>query len=439
MDQTLLTPDVLEILLKCLPSAEEAEIIRNHLANNPDDQEKLSDVEQFFSEMSSVPHAQVRVKGMVALVKGSQDLDFIREKVKVMKKVMQEVRESSDLKRVLRVVLAIGNALNAGSNRGGASGFRIDDLTRLKDTKTVDNSMTLLHFVAQKLVELEEHCELDLRVSLPSLNEACEVVLDDLRRMLNDYNSDLKDCSTSLQIIEKKPEPIRRTTAKQKAMDEHITSGISKDPRPITTKEKEMDPETLYNVTVTAFVDRQAAQAVDVAVLLDQVTHDFETFAKSLGEDPHTKPEQLFGVLKSFAADLLDAHNTNVARQSQTSGANRNIRVKRQAQQFNKMEREVRERKNSRGVAPDIVPKLRIGKNVEEKEPESPSKMISPGRVAKAARVTKPQTARHMFMKKTATLDDLNRAVLLSVQEHDVTTMDTAELIIAMTPRLAAS
>lgn len=441
MDQTVLTAETLEMLIKCLPTTEEYELIYNHVEDNPEDKDRLPDVENFFYEVGGVPHAHVRVQGLMALARGSTDLDYIREKVMVIKRVMQEVRDSSDLKRVLRVVLAIGNALNAGSNRGEASGFRIDDLTRLKDTKTVDNSMTLLHFVAQKLVELEEHCELDLRVSLPSLMEACEVVLDELKKTLNDFNASLQVCTESLAIVAKKPEPVRRTTAKQRAMDAHITSGIVKDPRPAAAKKE--DTDTVYSTVMTAFIERHSAMAVDVAVLLDQATRDFEAFAKSLGEDPHTKPEQLFGILKSFAADLLEAHNANLARNNQAD-AKKGLRVKRQAQQFNRMERDERERKNIRGKAPDIVPKLRIGKSQDPPPQSKPAASPSPrlgGLQVKpvGARVTKPQTARHTIAKRTATLDDLHQAVLQSVQEHDVTTMDTAELIIAMTPRLAAS
>lgn len=434
MDHTVLSGDTLEILLKCLPTTEEYELIYNHVTDNPEDQERLSDVERFFLELGAIPHANVRVQGLTALAKGSGDLDYICEKVRVMKRAMQEVRESGDLKRVLRVVLAIGNALNAGSNRGEASGFRIDDLTRLKDTKTVDNSMTLLHFVAQKLVELEDHCELDLRVSLPSLGPACEVSVDELKRLLTDFNASLKICTESLSIVAKKTEPVRRTTAKQRAMDQHISSGLNRDSRPAL--KPETDAIALYTTVMSSFIDKHAAQAVDVAVLLDQVTRDFETFAKSLGEDPRMKPEQLFGMLRTFSGDLLEAHHANQQRLNQAD-AKRGARVKRQAQHFNRLERDERERKNSqsRGTT-ELVPKLRLGKPQEtEGKPSASPRLAKPI----GTKVTKPQTARYAFVKRTATLEDLNKAVLHSVQTHDLSTMDTAELIIAMTPRLAAS
>ncbi len=49
------------------------------------------------------------------------------------------------------VVLAVGNALNAGTGRGEAYGFQIGSLEKLRDTKTSNANMTLIHFIAQKV------------------------------------------------------------------------------------------------------------------------------------------------------------------------------------------------------------------------------------------------------------------------------------------------
>ena len=45
-------------------------------------------------------------------------------------------------------MLFIGNILNAGHNKGQSFGFDIDFLPKLRDTKTADNSQTMLHFIA---------------------------------------------------------------------------------------------------------------------------------------------------------------------------------------------------------------------------------------------------------------------------------------------------
>jgi hypothetical protein len=42
-----------------------------------------------------------------------------------------------------------GNYMNADGRNGGAPGFRIASVAKLTDTKSADNQMTLLHFIAQ--------------------------------------------------------------------------------------------------------------------------------------------------------------------------------------------------------------------------------------------------------------------------------------------------
>lgn len=52
-----------------------------------------------------------------------------------------------------QVILAVGNYLNGTSKRGGAYGFRLPALLMLSNTKTSDNSSTLLHYVASFISE----------------------------------------------------------------------------------------------------------------------------------------------------------------------------------------------------------------------------------------------------------------------------------------------
>ena len=62
------------------------------------------------------------------------------------------IRKSEKFKLFLELVLFIGNYMNAGSRNAQSFGFDIDFLLKLRDTKTSDNSQTLLHFIAD-LVE----------------------------------------------------------------------------------------------------------------------------------------------------------------------------------------------------------------------------------------------------------------------------------------------
>ena len=70
---------------------------------------------------------------------------------------VKEVRTSPALKKVLQMTLALGNYLNGGTNKGAAWGFKLDTLSKLSGTKTVDNKSTLLHYIAGPLASAGWH------------------------------------------------------------------------------------------------------------------------------------------------------------------------------------------------------------------------------------------------------------------------------------------
>ncbi|CAI5955252.1 unnamed protein product [Closterium sp. NIES-65] len=49
----------------------------------------------------------------------------------------------------MQTILSLGNALNQGTARGSAVGFKLDSLLKLTDTKTRNNKMTLMHYLAK--------------------------------------------------------------------------------------------------------------------------------------------------------------------------------------------------------------------------------------------------------------------------------------------------
>ena len=55
------------------------------------------------------------------------------------------------------LVLFIGNYLNAGHNKGQSFGFDVDFLPKLRDSKSADNSQTMLHFMANMIENNSEY------------------------------------------------------------------------------------------------------------------------------------------------------------------------------------------------------------------------------------------------------------------------------------------
>ncbi|KAL9271003.1 Formin-like protein, partial [Drosera capensis] len=88
----------------------------------------------------------------------------------------EQIRNSVKLRRIMQTILSLGNALNHGTARGSAVGFRLDSLLKLTDTRARNNKMTLMHYLckvlAEKLPEL-----LDFPEDLPGLEASTKIQL----------------------------------------------------------------------------------------------------------------------------------------------------------------------------------------------------------------------------------------------------------------------
>lgn len=55
--------------------------------------------------------------------------------------------------------MLIGNYMNAGGRNQQSFGFDIDYLPKLRDSKSADNSKTMLHFIADLIENNSEYSE----------------------------------------------------------------------------------------------------------------------------------------------------------------------------------------------------------------------------------------------------------------------------------------
>ena len=76
-------------------------------------------------------------------------MDELLQQVDSLKAACEAVQGSAELQALMQIVLHIGNALNAGTARGNAAGFRPSALLKLADHKAADKKTTLLHYTVE--------------------------------------------------------------------------------------------------------------------------------------------------------------------------------------------------------------------------------------------------------------------------------------------------
>ncbi|KAI9632080.1 uncharacterized protein MKK02DRAFT_20897 [Dioszegia hungarica] len=150
-DEETLSVDDLAMLVRMLPSPEEAERLRTFDGGIT----KLAKPDSFLREISTIPRIKDRIEAMVFKQRFELHIAELVPDLAILRSAMMEVRESERFREVLALVLRLGNRLNGGTFRGNAMGFRMGDLLKMKETRTSQPKCpTLLHYLASTLLKV---------------------------------------------------------------------------------------------------------------------------------------------------------------------------------------------------------------------------------------------------------------------------------------------
>lgn len=105
----------------------------------------------------------------------------------------RQVARSRKLRKLLELVLALGNYVNRGNARGNAGGFRLASLNRLVDTKSsCSKGTTLLHYLVQ-ILESRFREVLEIEEDMPHVRTAARVSMADLQKEVANLKNGLQD------------------------------------------------------------------------------------------------------------------------------------------------------------------------------------------------------------------------------------------------------
>ncbi|XP_065848811.1 formin-like protein 17 [Euphorbia lathyris] len=96
-----------------------------------------------------VPRIESKLRVFSFKMQFLTQISDLRRSLNVVNCATEEIRSSEKLKRIMQTILSLGNALNQGTARGAAIGFRLDSLLKLTDTRARNNKMTLMHYLCK--------------------------------------------------------------------------------------------------------------------------------------------------------------------------------------------------------------------------------------------------------------------------------------------------
>lgn len=278
LDDSSVDGDQVDYLIKFCPTKEEMELLKGYTGSS----ENLGKCEQFFLEMMKVPRVESKLRILSFKIKFLTQVADLKNSLNTINAVAEEVRNSVKLKRVMQTILSLGNALNQGTARGSAVGFRLDSLLKLIDIRARNNKMTLMHYL-------------------------CKVLSGKLPEVL-DFVKDLAHL-----------EPASKIQLKELAEEmQAITKGLEKVEQELATSEKDgPGSETFYKKLKEFLADAQA-EGRSLALLYSSAGKSADSLAHYFGEDPVRCPfEQVVSTLLSFVKTFEKAHAENLKQAEQ--------------------------------------------------------------------------------------------------------------------------
>ncbi|XP_053102654.1 protein diaphanous homolog 1 [Hemicordylus capensis] len=180
VDEATLSESMLQNLIKLLPNPEQLKMI----AELKEEYKDLAEPEQFGVVISSVPCLRPRLSAILFKLQFPEQVEMIKPQIVSVTAACEEVRKSESFSSLLSIILMMGNYMNAGSMNAGAFGFNISFLGKLKDVKSGDQKLTLLHFLAD-ICEMQHPEVLTFPDELIHVEKACQVPALEIRKNLD--------------------------------------------------------------------------------------------------------------------------------------------------------------------------------------------------------------------------------------------------------------
>jgi len=199
-DTSVVNLEALQQIYEVRATEEELSMIREHVSSKPE--VPLDRPEQFLYELAEIPNFAERIACFMFQSEFEDGISSIESKLNNLKSTCQFLTTSKGLKTVLAIILTLGNYMNGGNRtRGQADGFGLEILAKLRDVKSKDSSVTLLHFIV--CAYMKQKCEdpLSPGLALPvpepgDIDRASAVHFDDVGGDLQKLQNELAVCET---------------------------------------------------------------------------------------------------------------------------------------------------------------------------------------------------------------------------------------------------
>lgn len=150
-DTSIVSLETLQQLMEIKATTEELALIKEAAGAQLD--APLDSPEQFLLKMSNISCSSERISCIVFQADFEEGCNLVQRKVDTVRHLCEFLIDNENLKRLFSIILTLGNYMNGGNRmRGQADGFGLEILPKLKDVKSKDSKVTLLHFIVKTYI-----------------------------------------------------------------------------------------------------------------------------------------------------------------------------------------------------------------------------------------------------------------------------------------------
>lgn len=257
---------------------------------NPSQRETLHETEIAILKFCEIKDFRIKLNALLFLLNFDATKHHIQITCSTIKNGADNSVSSEGLAEIMKSVLAIGNAMNDGTWKGGAMGFKLSSLTRLNQTKSVDGSSTVMDYLVKIMKSRLENGDTKCETAI-NIDESLKQFAVCRMMSLSEADKDLKNLKQEYSKFQKLSQTIDASSSKDR---------LNKQVDSLCDLLKEIDD---------TFGDAKAS---------------FEKMALYFGESStSTSTELLFGILDDFLKDLTKAkakYNKKQKQQQQGQG-----------------------------------------------------------------------------------------------------------------------
>jgi len=311
LDESVLSPEQLTSLKECLPDRDESYALSQFLKKNNNSVEELCEAEKFMVATLSVANAAEKIDALIFKAHFVHRRNDIIDTAKCLEVACDDVKMSLKLKKLLAIILKVGNQLNHGGNEAHA--FTLESLLKLNQSKAFDRKTTILHYLVT-LVKRNDATLLKFKDDISSIVRAEKIAFDQT------VVEELKKLEVELKRVEKialnEAEKIKNQGGGMSKLSIGELAGMktslirtSSGNATVTHHDKALPIQDISLTPIGRFSVDASAALSDAQSYASKVSKKFRDVLRYFGEDNSLQPMQFFQTLSAFTRAFDAAHD----------------------------------------------------------------------------------------------------------------------------------